>query len=230
MKLLLAEDEKELSRAITRVLEFNQYTVDTVYDGMEALTFLANSSYDGVVLDVRMPKKDGLSVVREMRANGNHTPVLILTAKAEIDDKVEGLDAGADDYLTKPFAIKELLARIRALVRRQGDIIECHTIGNITLHPDTFVLSAVGEARLTNTEYRLIEYLIRNRGILLSTEKIMENVWSYDTNAERNVVWVFISTLRKKLESIGADHTIKAVRGVGYSLEPVKGIKVEEGN
>ncbi len=220
MRLLLAEDEIDLSNTIKKVLEMNQYDVDAVYDGEAALDMLEFTNYDGVLLDVMMPKKDGYTVVKEMRQKGNSTPVMILTAKSQIDDKVTGLDAGADDYLTKPFAIKELLARVRALCRRKGGDTPSYSVGNMTLNPGTFEISTdKGNARLTSKEYKLMELLIRNQGVLLSTAKIMDSVWEYDTEAEINVVWVFISSLRKKMDSIESTCEIKAVRGVGYRLE-----------
>ena len=170
-----------------------------------------------------MPKLDGISLVKQLRAQGNNLPVLILTAKSEVDDKVEGLDAGADDYLTKPFVIKELLARVRALTRRTSEIAQSFVIGNTTLDHQTFELFTDKErVRLTSKEYKLMEHLIRNKNMLLSTEKLMESIWGYDSDAEINVVWVFISALRKKLEAIGSNHSIKAVRGVGYKLEELE--------
>ena len=219
MRLLLAEDERDLSGSIRRILVHYKYDVDCAFDGEEALTYLSTYTYDGVILDVMMPKKDGFSVVKELRQKGNNVPVLMLTARSEIDDKVLGLDLGADDYLTKPFVVKEFLARVKALVRRKGEYTDGLTLGNMTLDGSTYELSAAGKIRLTNKEYRLMEYLIRNKDALLSTEKIMENVWDYDSEAEINVVWVYLSSLRKKMEQIGADYTIKAVRGLGYRLE-----------
>ena len=222
MRILIAEDERDLAEAIKRVFEYNLYDVDVVHDGASALGELNKTKYDAAVIDIMMPKMDGISVVKELRANGNSTPILILTAKAEIDDKVDGLDAGADDYLTKPFVVKELLARIRALTRRTSDSVSHLTIGNTTLDSESFELCANGSIRLTSKEFRLMEHLIKNKNMLLSTEKLMESIWGSDSDAEINVVWVFISSLRKKLESIGSDHTIKAVRGVGYRLEESK--------
>ena len=219
MRLLLAEDERDLSGSIRRILVHYKYDVDCAFDGEEALTYLSTYTYDGVILDVMMPKKDGFSVVKELRQKGNNVPVLMLTARSEINDKVLGLDLGADDYLTKPFVVKEFLARVKALVRRKGEYTDGLTLGNMTLDGSTYELSAAGKIRLTNKEYRLMEYLIRNKDALLSTEKIMENVWDYDSEAEINVVWVYLSSLRKKMEQIGADYTIKAVRGLGYRLE-----------
>lgn len=220
MRLLLAEDERELSDTIKRVLEYNKYDVDVAYDGERALSLASELRYDGIILDIMMPKMDGISVVKAMRANKNNTPVIILTAKAEIDDRVLGLDAGADDYLTKPFAIKELLARIRALTRRSVDSFESYSIGNTILKCDTFELCVGSKSiRLTGKEFKLMEHLIRNKNVILSTERLMESVWGYDSNSEINVVWVFISSLRKKLEGVGSSCSIKAVRGLGYRLE-----------
>lgn len=220
MKLLLVEDEKELSKAIKKVLEINKYEVEVAYNGLEALELIEYGIYDAIILDVMMPKVDGITVVKKMRKDNNNTPVLMLTAKAEIDDRVLGLDAGADDYLTKPFAMKELLARIRSVTRRKGEVIDSYKLGNMILDSETFELCAEdNRVRLTTKEYRLMEYLIRNKNVLLSTEKILDNVWEYDTDVELNVVWVFISSLRKKMEKIGADYTIKSIRGVGYQLE-----------
>ena len=222
MKLLLAEDERELSNALVRLLNFNKFDVDAAYDGEQALILFEENSYDGIILDVMMPKKDGIAVVEEIRKRGSNVPVLMLTAKSEIDDRVSGLDAGADDYLTKPFAVKELLARIRALTRRQGTITESYSFSNVTLLPQTSEMKAVGTVRLTRNEYALMELLIRNKNVLLSTERIMESVWEFESEADLSVVWVFISSLRKKLDGIGANATIKAVRGVGYRLDDKK--------
>ncbi len=219
MKILFAEDDRDLSSVIVRVLQYNKFDVQTAYDGAEALELLENEKFDVLVLDIMMPKIDGITVVKRLRERGNPIPVLLLTALAETDDKVSGLDAGADDYLTKPFVIKELLARIRAIARRSSELQNSYSIGNLTLNPNTFELQAQGHIRLTNKEYRLMELLIRNKNILLSTERLMEEVWELDSEAEINTVWVFISSLRKKLTQIQADYTIKAVRGVGYRLE-----------
>lgn len=223
MKILLVEDEKQLSQAVKKLLMVSGYEVDTAFNGQEAVEQTAYNTYDCIIMDIMMPVMDGLTALKKMRAKGLNTPVLLLTAKAELDDKVEGLDAGADDYLPKPFAMKELLARIRALLRRQAVVVSPYTLGNMTLHPDTFELEAVGKCHLTNKEYRLLEYLVRNNNMYLSTERIMENVWDYDAEAEINVVWVFISSLRKKMEAVGADYQIKAARNIGYRLEKKNG-------
>ncbi|MBO5374081.1 MAG: response regulator transcription factor [Clostridia bacterium] len=222
MRIIIAEDERDLADAIKRVLEYNQYDVDVAHDGAAALELMRDFKYDGAILDIMMPKMDGITVVKELRASGNNTPVLILTAKSEIDDRVLGLDAGADDYLSKPFAIKELLARVRAITRRKSDVVEQFKIGNTTLNPETFELSARDSVRLTSKEFKLMEHLIINKNALLSTERLMESIWGSDADVEINVVWVFISSLRKKLDAIGSSCSIKAVRGVGYKLEESK--------
>ncbi|MEE8885739.1 MAG: response regulator transcription factor [Eubacteriales bacterium] len=222
MRLLLAEDEKSLSRALVKILEHANYSVDAVYDGEEALEYLEAGNYDGVILDIMMPKKDGLTVLKTIRSEGNHIPVLLLTAKSEVDDKVKGLDYGANDYLTKPFAPPELLARIRAMTRSQAPDQtdnELH-VGNITLNTSTYELSSpTSNFRLANKEFQMMELLMRNPRQLISTEQFMEKIWGYDSDAEINVVWVYISYLRKKLTALKANVSIKATRNAGYSLE-----------
>lgn len=220
MRLLLAEDERSLSRAIVKILEKNHYSVDAVYNGEDALAFLDGQNYDAVILDLMMPKADGISVLKQMRAQGNSTPVMILTAKAEVDDKVLGLDSGANDYLTKPFDTKELLARLRAMTRKQQMIDSKLCVGNITLDRATFELSSPdGSFRLANKEYQMMETLMLNPQNLVSTERFMEKIWGYDAEAEINVVWVYISYLRKKLAALNANVHIKASRNAGYTLE-----------
>ncbi|CCY07732.1 putative uncharacterized protein [Coprobacillus sp. CAG:698] len=220
MKLLLAEDDRDISSVIVKFLQKNNYLVDAVYDGKEALQYLDCEKYDGVILDVMMPKMDGITVVRNMRKKGDNTPVLILTAKAEIDDKVLGLDAGADDYLTKPFSMKEFLARIRALTRRKNTTLSTFSFGNIILNPKTYeIISQTDKVRLSAKEYQVMEILINNSNSLVSTEMLMDKVWGFDSDAEINVVWVYISALRKKLQAINANLTISAIRGLGYKLE-----------
>ncbi len=223
MRLLLAEDEKELSKALCAVLKHNNYSVDPVFNGQDALDYGLCENYDAIILDIMMPKKNGLEVLKELRSQGVDTPVIILTAKSETDDKILGLDTGADDYLTKPFSMGELLARIRALTRRKSEFSpNLLTIGNLSLNRETFELS-VGDnsLRLGNKEFQMIELLMSSPGRLISTEQFMEKIWGYETEAEINVVWVYISYLRKKLASLGAKLEIKAVRGVGYTLEEV---------
>ena len=221
MRLLLAEDEKALSKALTAILERNNYSVDAVYDGQSALEYLEMDNYDGVILDIMMPKVDGLTVLRKVREKGNLIPILLLTAKSEVDDKVEGLDAGANDYLTKPFHSKELLARIRAITRTQAaQTTSKLTFGNVTLDQATFELStAKGSFRLANKEFQMLELMMSNPHQLISSERFLEKIWGYDSDTEINVVWVYISYLRKKLTALHADIQIKATRNAGYSLE-----------
>ena len=220
MRLLLAEDERSLSRALVTILEKNNYTVDAVYNGEDALEYLQAGSYDAAILDIMMPKMDGITVLKRLRAQENPVPILMLTAKAEIDDKVLGLDSGANDYLTKPFDTKELLARIRAMTRSQKASDSRLTFGNVTLNRATFEISSpTGTFRLANKEFQMMEMLMSNPQQLISTERFMEKIWGYDSDTEINVVWVYISYLRKKLVALGADIQIKATRNAGYSLE-----------
>lgn len=221
MRLLLAEDEQALSRALVTILERNNYSVDAVYDGQAALDYLEADNYDGVILDIMMPKVDGMTVLKTIRAAGNPIPVLLLTAKGEVDDKVLGLDAGANDYLTKPFHMRELLARVRAMTR----VLTAQTdsrlhMGNVTLDRATFELSTpCGSFRLANREFQMLELLMSNPGTLIPSERFLEKIWGYDSETELNVVWVYISYLRKKLTALQADVQIKATRNAGYALE-----------
>lgn len=221
MKLLLAEDEQSLSKALTAILEHNGYTVDAVYDGIEALEYLEMGEYDGVILDIMMPRMDGMTGLQKIREKGNQVPILMLTAKSEIDDKVAGLDGGANDYLTKLFASKELMARIRAMTRTQtAAVTSALQLGNISLDQATKELSSPsGNFHLANKEFQVMELLMSNPQNVIPTERIMEKVWGYDSNAELNVVWVYISYLRKKLTVLNADIQIRATRNTGYSLE-----------
>ena len=221
MRLLLAEDEQALSKALTVILERNNYSVDVAYDGQEVLEYLQTDNYDGVILDIMMPKVDGITVLKEIRKKGNLIPVLLLTAKSEVDDKVLGLDAGANDYLTKPFNSRELLARIRAVTRTQTAQVNSQLkIGNVTLDRATYELStASGSYRLANKEFQMMEMLMSNPKSLISSERFMEKIWGYDSEAEINVVWVYISYLRKKLAALHANIQIKAMRNAGYTLE-----------
>lgn len=222
MRILLAEDEVSLSKALKVILERNNYSVDQVYDGEEALSFLSVDNYDCLILDLMMPKVDGITVLKTMRKEGNMLPVIILTAKSEVDDKVLGLDSGANDYLTKPFNSRELLARIRAITRskenNEGDSIL--KMGNTILMRDTFILKTdSGETRLQSKEFQILELLMQNKNKLISTERLMEKIWGFDSEAEINVVWVYISNLRKKLASLDSNVEIKATRNAGYTLE-----------
>jgi hypothetical protein len=217
------EDERELSNALVAILTRSNYSVDPVYDGEDALYYLETENYDAVILDIMIPKIDGIEVLKTIRKEGNKIPVIMLTAKSEIDDRVVGLDSGADDYLTKPFASKELLARLRALTRRGEQLTEnVVKVGNISLNRSSFELfSDSGSFRLANKEYQMIEMLMVNQNQLIPTEKFMERIWGYDSEAEINVVWVHISFLRKKLQQLNANIQIKANRNMGYSLEMI---------
>ena len=221
MRILLAEDERSLSRAVIALLERNNYSADAVYDGEEALAYLEAGNYDALILDLMMPKVDGMTVLRRLWEAGNPIPVLILTAKSEVDDKVLGLDTGANDYLTKPFSTQELMARIRAMTRSQtGQISSRLTFGNITLDQTTFELaSPTGSFRLANKEFQMMELLLRNPKQLIPSERFLERIWGYDSDVELNVVWVYISYLRKKLTALRANIQIKVTRNAGYSLE-----------
>ncbi|MCR5663670.1 MAG: response regulator transcription factor [Oscillospiraceae bacterium] len=224
MKLLYAEDELAMSEAVTDVLTYHKYIVDAVYDGADALYYAEHERYDGIILDVMMPKMSGLEVLRELRKRGVRTPVLLLTAKGQLEERIEGLDAGADDYLPKPFAMGELLARVRAMLRRREEFTpDVLTLGNLSLNLQSCTLS-VGEqsAVLPKLEFQMLELLLLNKGIYLSTEDLLTRIWGYDTEAEIGVVWVYISYLRKRLASMGANVELRAKRGLGYTLEELK--------
>ncbi|MCI8941043.1 MAG: response regulator transcription factor [Dorea sp.] len=223
MKLLYAEDEKSMSEAVVDILTYHKYIVDAVYDGEEALDYAVAESYDGIILDIMMPKKNGFEVLKTLRQKGINTPVLLLTAKSEVEDRIAGLDMGADDYLPKPFAMGELLARVRAMLRRKEtftpDILKC---GNISLNLQSYELSNGKQAFvLPKLEYQLMELFMLNRGIYLSSEDLLVKVWGHDTDAELGTVWVYISYLRKRLAALDANVTITAKRNVGYTLEVV---------
>ncbi len=220
MKLLLAEDEKELSNALVAILKHSSYTVDAVYDGQDALDYILSSEYDGIILDIMMPGLEGTEVLRQIREKGISTPVLFLTAKSEIDDRIKGLDLGADDYLTKPFDMGELLARIRAMTRRKTDYSPNNlSCGNLQLDRATYELSTPDHEpiRLVGREFQMLEMLMENPGRVISVDSFMDHIWS-DGEADVNVVWVYISNIRKKLTQLDADCEIKASRGVGYSM------------
>ncbi|MCR5023218.1 MAG: response regulator transcription factor [Lachnospiraceae bacterium] len=221
MKLLYAEDERDLAEAVTDILEASDYIVDTVYDGVSAVNYAMMEQYDGIILDVMMPGKDGIEVIRELRQNGNNAPVLILSAKTEVEDRITGFDSGADDYLPKPFVKEELLSRLRAMLRRrdnyQPDII---TVGDLSLNTSTDELTC-GNNRivLQNLEYRLMETLMMNTTRYLTADDILSKVWSFDSEADIDTVWVYLSGLRKKIARIGSRVKIISRRNIGYRLE-----------
>ena len=203
MRLLLAEDEEALSKALVTILKHNNYAVDAVFDGQQALDYLECGIYDGLILDLMMPKVDGITVLKTIRRKGNKIPVLILTAKSEVDDKVFGLDCGADDYLTKPFVTKELLARIRAMTRRQSDLQDNALVyGDLRLDRTSFeLISQKGKLLLTAKEFQIMEMFMMNPKCILSAEQLMDRVWGLESETEISVVWTYISYLRKKLKT-----------------------------
>ncbi len=221
MRLLLAEDEKALSRALKAILERDGYMVDAVYDGQAALDCLDTGSYDGAVLDIMMPALDGIEVLRQLRARGDLLPVLLLTAKSETDDKVQGLDSGANDYLTKPFAVRELLARVRAMTRAHSAQTDSRlTLGNITLDRATFALSSpTGSFRLANREFQMLEMLLCSPGHVIPEDRFMERIWAQEGYTETSVVRIYISYLQKKLKALHAGVRIRTVQKAGYVLE-----------
>lgn len=219
MKLLLAEDTSDLNRAVTAILTHENYEVDSVFDGEEASKKINETDYDGVILDIMMPKKDGIEVLKEMRSRHILTPVLLLTAKSEIDDRVAGLDAGADDYLPKPFAMKELLARIRSMTRRYTEYENVsYEFADLILDPKTFALSAKNSISLSVKEFELMQMFLANADIEFSTEHILEKIWKNESNAQADTVWLYVTYLRGKLSSVGSKVSIKGERGGSYKL------------
>lgn len=221
MRLLIAEDDKDIVRALTALFEHNNYSVDAVYNGNDAYDYATTGNYDGIVMDIMMPGMDGLEVLRHLRSAGQKTPVLLLTAKGEIEDRVTGLDAGADDYLPKPFAASELLARVRAMLRRKDNYrSESLQFEGLTLDISTFELSYNGNSiRLVSREFQMLQLLMQSPGVVISTEQFMEHIWGWDSDVEVSIVWVYISNLRKKIDKLKAPVNLKAIRGVGYCIE-----------
>lgn len=222
MKILIVEDEKRMAQALCKLLQLENYDVDHCDNGIDGLYAIQSGIYDAVVLDVMLPGKNGFDILKEVRKDGIKTPIILLTAKSELDDKVTGLDCGADDYLTKPFMTKELLARIRALLRRNGNTADGSlTFGDITLDKTTASLYCISNGqnvRLSVKEYQILEYLITNGGQILTREQLATKIWGYESDAEYNNVEVYLSFTRKKLSFVGAKTEIKAVRGIGYEL------------
>ena len=221
MRLLIAEDELDLAEALTVFFEKNHFSVDAVHNGFDAYEYAASGGYDGVILDVMMPKMNGIQVLERLRAEGCRTPIMMLTAKGQKDDRITGFNAGDDDYLPKPFDPDELLSRVRAMLRRseayQPSVLAW---GDVTLDPGTGLLACGGQSvRLGGREFQVMELFLRNPRQVFSAERIMERIWGWDDEAEINVVWVNISNLRKKLKAIGSRVTLKVNRGLGYALE-----------
>lgn len=220
MRLLIAEDDRDISKALVMILEKNNYSVDSVFNGKEAYEYAVSDNYDGIILDIMMPELDGIEVLTKLRSERISTPILLLTAKAEVDDRVAGLDAGADDYLAKPFAISELLARLRAMLRRKGefqpDILE---FKSVTLNKATYELGYNDKyVRLASREFQMLEMLMNMPGQVIPTDQFMDKIWGWDSEVEVSIVWVYISNLRKKFATIQAPIEIHAIRGVGYCM------------
>lgn len=222
MRILLAEDERPLARALVRIFERNNCSADAVHNGADALAYLEAGNYDVAVLDIMMPEMDGLTALKKLRAGGNQIPVLLLTARAEVDDRVLGLDSGANYYLTKPFDTKELMATLRAITRTQTEVNNKLTVGNVALDRSTYELSSPkGSFRLANKEFQMAEMLLSAPRQIIPAERFMEKIWGFDSEAEINIVWTYVSYLRKKLSALEADVTIKSTRNIGYSLEEI---------
>ena len=221
MRILIADDEPDMTMVLEALLSRERYSVDTVYDGQDALDYALTENYDGIVLDIMMPKLDGIQVLQALRAQNVSTPVLLLTAKSQVEDRIAGLNSGADDYLPKPFHNGEFVARVRALTRRGREYTpRVLTAGNMALDCSTFELKSGGSAiRLGTKEFQMLELLMRQQGRPISTEQLMERIWGYDSDAEINVVWAYISYLRRKLDAVGSNVRITARRGCGYLLE-----------
>lgn len=221
MRLLIAEDEKHLNQILAGHLRDSGYTVDACFDGQEALDYLAVTDYDGVILDIMMPRMDGLQVLKEMRGRGMETPVLFLTARDSISDRVEGLDLGADDYLTKPFAFEELLARIRVLVRKKsGNKTNIYTLADLTVDTKKReVRRGNVQISLSSREFAILEYMIMNKNVVLTRDNLERHVWSYDYEGSSNMIDVYIRYLRKKIDEGYEPRLIHTVRGAGYVLK-----------
>lgn len=221
MRILVAEDQKDMNRLISRRLAEEQYSVDSCYNGQEVLDYLECAEYDAIVLDIMMPVMDGLQVLKKLRARENHVPVLLLTARDSVEDRVSGLDAGADDYLVKPFAFEELLARIRVMLRKPAAVqTTVSRVADLEVHMDTRQVFRQGkEIRLSGKEFSLLRYMVQNQGLILSREKLEQHIWNYDYTGGSNVIDVYIRYLRKKIDDGYEKKLIHTVRGAGYVLK-----------
>lgn len=221
MKLLIAEDDPKLLKSLIHILETNKFSVDGVNNGDDALSYELTGEYDGLILDIMMPGMDGLKVLQSLRASNITTPALFLTARTEVSDRVEGLDAGADDYLPKPFSTVELLARIRAMLRRKDTYLpDLLTVGSVTLNRSTYQLGFGNELQsLSGKEFQILEMLMQQPGVIISSERFITHLWGWDTSVDISVIWVHISNLRKKISAINAPMEIRFIRNAGYVLE-----------
>ena len=221
MRILIAEDDPKLLKSLVHIFELNHYAVDGVDNGIDAYDYASLGEYDGLVLDIMMSGIDGVSLLKKLREKGITTPALFLTARTEIEQKIEGLDAGADDYLPKPFSTGELLARVRAMLRRKDNFTpDMLTFGELSLNPSTYELICNGKSQaLSGKEFQVMEMLMQSPGIIVTAEQLITHIWGWDTNVDTSVVWVHISNIRKKIESLSAPVAIKFVRNAGYTLE-----------
>lgn len=220
MRLLYAEDEPAMSEAVADILAFHKYLVDVVDNGQDALEYARSEDYDGIILDIMMPRMDGLTVLKKLRSEGNRTPVLLLTARAEVEDRIEGLDLGADDYLPKPFVMEELLARVRAMLRRRESFMPAVLeVGDLRLNPSDVTLNCGGKSvALQNREFQLMEALMKNPGMYQNADSLIVSAWGYDAEADANSVRVYMSGLRKHLAQLGSRVEILSRRNIGYTL------------
>ena len=221
MRILIAEDDPKLLKSLVRIFEMNHYAVDGVDNGIDAYAYASSGEYDGLVLDIMMPGMDGLTLLGKLRAGGITAPALFLTARTEIDQRIEGLDAGADDYLPKPFSTGELLARVRAMLRRKDNFTpDLLTFGMLSLNRSTYELVCDARSQaLSGKEFQVMEMLMQHPNTIVTAEQLITHIWGWDTNVDISVVWVHISNIRKKLEALAAPVVIKFVRNVGYMLE-----------
>lgn len=224
MRILVAEDDARLLKSLLHILKTNNYSADGVSNGSEALEFALSGEYDGMIFDIMMPQMDGLEVLKSLREKGITTPALFLTARTEVEQRVEGLDAGADDYLTKPFQTTELLARIRAMLRRKENYTpDLLSVGALSLNRSTYeIISGNKIQTLSNKEFQVLEILMQKPGMIIPIDQILTHIWGWDTDVDTSVVWVHISNLRKKLDSVNAPFTIRFIRNAGYILEERK--------
>ena len=221
MRILIAEDDPKLLKSLVHIFELNHYAVDGVDNGVDAFDFASSGEYDGIVLDIMMPGMDGVTLLKKLRTKGITTPALFLSARTEIDQRIEGLDAGADDYLPKPFSTGELLARVRAMLRRKDNFTpDMLTFGALSLNRSTYELICGGRSQtLSGKEFQVMEMLMQNPTAVVTAEQLITHIWGWDTNVDTSVVWVHISNIRKKLDALSAPVTIKFVRNAGYMLE-----------
>ncbi|HIQ98255.1 MAG TPA: response regulator transcription factor [Candidatus Scybalocola faecavium] len=221
MRILLAEDEKDLNRLLTRRLREENYSVDACFNGQEALEYMEGAQYDAVIMDIMMPKMSGLEALKRLRARKNYVPVLLLTAMDSVEDRVNGLDAGADDYLVKPFAFEELMARIRVMLRKPASVqSNVYSVGDLDVHVDTMKVFRGGqEINLSGKEFALLRYMVQNKGIVLSRERLEQHIWNYDYSGGSNVIDVYIRYLRKKIDQGFDKKLIHTIRGAGYVIK-----------